>query len=81
MSQFSYLQERQQWNRDQYQEERDALQLALVQQFNQIYGKNAESVHGWQRLCSAMQIDPLPQTTAQCQEVSVYLHRLITFSQ
>jgi hypothetical protein len=70
MSQFSELQETCQWSSKQYREEKDALQLALVEQFNQIYGRDAQSIRGWQELCRTLGITPIPATVGECALVS-----------
>jgi hypothetical protein len=72
MSQFSDLQETCRWDRQQYREEKKALQLALVQQFNQIYSKKADSMYGWQELCRVMNLSPVPSTVSECMLVSPY---------
>jgi hypothetical protein len=42
---------------------------ALVIQFNSLYGIDVADIDNWHKLCVALYIEPLPDTTHYCKEV------------
>jgi hypothetical protein len=80
IAQFHELNTNLNWDRARYKEERDKLQLALVHQFNQIYGKDVNRLAGWQALLRAIKAEKIPSTLAECQEVSNHHTSCITYS-
>ncbi|KAI0637823.1 hypothetical protein C8Q77DRAFT_393144 [Trametes polyzona] len=54
------------WNREEREAARDALRHAMVQQFNNVYGTNAEDLESWQLLCNALGMDPVPDKLKAC---------------
>jgi hypothetical protein len=73
MVQFSALRSARQWGRSEYQDELRAIRLALVRQFNQMYGKDARNLGNWQRLCQTIGITPIPTTVVECIQVRTYV--------
>ncbi|TDL15744.1 hypothetical protein BD410DRAFT_695718, partial [Rickenella mellea] len=56
------------WERDDdaKQEARELFQSALTQEFNDIYGTDADSLSSWQTLCRILEINPAPAKLKQC---------------
>lgn len=46
-----------------------ALKTAMVAQFNQMYGRDANDLASWQHLCNALGVKPLPTKIAACKRV------------
>ncbi|KAI0089526.1 hypothetical protein BDY19DRAFT_108811 [Irpex rosettiformis] len=69
IAQFRRLAREEEWTKDEYKEEKKALQTALVLQFNDIYGENETDIEAWQELCIAMDIDPMPETVKECKRL------------
>jgi len=63
---------------DRYTEARDnayeAFRIALTQQFNAMYGTDAESLSSWQLLCARLGTNPIPNTARQCREIFCSTH-------
>ena len=78
MVQFRRLARQQGWEKgsDEYMTERRTLQIALVLQFNQIYGESETDIEGWRMLCTSMRIDPIPETVTECKKVSLKQHNI-----
>jgi hypothetical protein len=59
------------WDRDD-DERRDAhegFKIALVQQFNAVYGTDASDIESWEGLCTALNVKPLPGTLEEATKV------------
>lgn len=59
------------WNREnpERQQAHDDFKIALVQQFNILYGTEVEDIHAWRGLCLALEIFPLPENVDASKEV------------
>lgn len=59
------------WNREdpERQQAHDDFKIALVQQFNTLYGTEVEDIHAWRGLCLALEIFPLPEDVNKSKEV------------
>ena len=61
------------WDRE--DEERveayDALKIAMVQEFNTLYGTDVDDIDSWHKLCLALDISP-PKSLQACREVRLY---------
>jgi hypothetical protein len=62
------------WDHKEHNEADDLLKSALINDFNRIYGVDANSLIGWQALCQAVRVDPIPSTLEDCRKVrcSIY---------
>ena len=69
MAQFYRLAQREGWSKDEFREQKEAIQTALVLQFNEIYGESENELQNWQQLCEAMDIEPMPKSVKQCKKV------------
>ena len=69
MAQFYRLARREGWSKDEFREQKEAIQTALVLQFNEIYGESENELQNWQQLCEAMDIEPMPKSVKQCKKV------------
>jgi hypothetical protein len=60
------------WDSEDFEmrEARRAFKAAMVQQFNGLYGTDQNDLPSWQRLCCILDIDPVPDRTKECREVS-----------
>lgn len=60
------------WEKD--DEERktahEDFKVAMVHDFNNLYGTDVNDIESWQKLCLALNITPLPQDIAGCRKVS-----------
>ena len=59
------------WDREDEGREkaRDSMRRAMVLQFNDTFGTNAEDLASWQKMCEVIQIDPIPSDLDQCRRV------------
>ena len=48
---------------------RRALKTAMVEQFNQMYGRDANDLASWQHLCIALGVEQAPRKVASCKRV------------
>lgn len=48
---------------------REDFKAALVKQFNDIYGTDADNLESWQKLCRVLHIVPVPTRLAECRQV------------
>lgn len=69
MAHFKALAKQQQWSNNQRKSELLALRTALVLQFNKTFGENAADIQGWEKLCHAIDANPVPKTVAGCRKV------------
>ncbi len=70
IAQFHRLAKQKHWDEDEHKDERKALQTALVLQFNDTYGEEETDIHGWQKLCHAIDVDPMPGSVTECKKVN-----------
>jgi hypothetical protein len=68
MAQFQALSTRMGWSNQQRQEAFAALQDALVQQFDDIYGTDETDIYCWQRLCQTLEVWPVPADITSCKQ-------------
>ncbi|KAG1731818.1 uncharacterized protein EDB91DRAFT_1058460, partial [Suillus paluster] len=47
---------------------------ALVQQFNYIYGTDADDLASWRTLCQLVHVSPIPDTLKSCREAVKATH-------
>ena len=59
------------WTRKQKEDARSTLKEAMVEQFSQKYGRNANDLAAWQQLCNALGADPIPDNLEDCKNVSL----------
>ena len=59
------------WSRKQKEDAKSILKEAMVEQFSQKYGRNANDLAAWQQLCNALGADPIPDNLADCNNVSL----------
>jgi hypothetical protein len=59
---------------EQYSEEkkvaRREFDLAMIKDFNTLYGTDEKDIKNWHKLCLALRIDPIPKTLKECEAVS-----------
>ncbi|KAI0263443.1 hypothetical protein BC834DRAFT_313574 [Gloeopeniophorella convolvens] len=53
---------------------RHAFRAAMKEDFNDIYGLDEHDINNWHRLCLVLDIEPLPQTLAECREAVCQKH-------
>ncbi|KAF8880361.1 WD40-repeat-containing domain protein [Gymnopilus junonius] len=51
-----------------------SFRIALTEQFNTVYGTDAESLEGWQLLCAKVGVDPIPDSLKKCREIIMTTH-------
>ena len=63
------------WERSDAEREdaHEEFKSALVQQFNALYGTNADDIQSWHRLCLALDIEPLPEVFKEAREVCIHI--------
>ena len=61
------------WDRDDpdREEAHDSFKAALVQQFNSLYGTEADDIESWRGLSLALDIVPLPDDLSEVKKVSL----------
>lgn len=50
---------------------REDLRDAMVFQFNEAYGTDADDINAWQLLCEVIGIEPIPDGLKACREVCI----------
>jgi hypothetical protein len=72
-SEFQRLVQVKGWNTNsrQYRTTQRQFKDALVNQFNFNYGKNENSLTGWQALCEALGVEPIPESVSQAKKASL----------
>jgi hypothetical protein len=68
VAQFQALSTRMGWSDQQRQEAFTALQDALAQQFDDIYGTDETDVYCWQGLCQTIEVWPIPADITSCKQ-------------
>ena len=61
---------------------REKFHRAMVLDFNQTFGENANSLEAWRRLCTMLSVSPIPDNIRGCRQVgtrSVQVAQLLTF--
>ena len=48
---------------------KSALKIAMVDQFNHTYGRDANNLAAWQNLCNALGFKRIPNKVADCKQV------------
>ncbi|KAI9067584.1 hypothetical protein FKP32DRAFT_1620026 [Trametes sanguinea] len=66
-NEFKRLQTDLHWEQKQREIAREELRNAMVQQFNLMYGTNVDDLASWQLLCTALGMNPVPNTIKGCQ--------------
>ncbi|TFK21866.1 hypothetical protein FA15DRAFT_696104 [Coprinopsis marcescibilis] len=61
----------QNWNKH---DAKNRFQKALVAQFNKTYGKDVNSLTGWQTLCATLRIEPIPDELEMAKEAVLNKH-------
>ncbi|KAH7317999.1 hypothetical protein B0J17DRAFT_584316 [Rhizoctonia solani] len=76
MSEFYRMCDRFRWEKgDQSREEaRDSLKDAMVQEFNDIYGTDQESLAAWQSLCRVLNLTNIPDNLEACRQLVKSMH-------
>jgi hypothetical protein len=71
------------WQRDDdiNEEAYNNFRIALTQQFNTKYGRDAESLASWQLLCGQIGVNPIPNTLKECRQVSLSVLHLVRFTE
>ncbi|CDO74042.1 hypothetical protein BN946_scf185043.g92 [Trametes cinnabarina] len=64
---FKRLQTELRWEQKQRETAREELRNAMVQQFNVMYGTSVDDLESWQLLCSALGMNPVPNSIKACQ--------------
>ena len=72
---FKRLCKKYQWKQDsaEVKAARDEFDLAMIMEFNSLYGSNEKDINNWHRLCHVLRIDPVPNTLEECTAVSAPL--------
>lgn len=68
----------QQYDNQARQKAHNLLKDALTQEFNYIYGTDADCIESWERLCRILHITPMPEGLHACREASK-IH-IVTYS-
>ena len=48
----------------------EKLRRAMVEQFNEFYGKDVNDIRSWEKLCDVLGIEPRPDGMEACREVT-----------
>ncbi|KAG9225022.1 hypothetical protein CCMSSC00406_0001827 [Pleurotus cornucopiae] len=64
------------WDRDDPERERahKAFKDALVKEFNDIYGTDEKDINSWHKICTVVNIDPLPDTLRKARDAVLSKH-------
>ncbi|KAG2121769.1 hypothetical protein DEU56DRAFT_746514, partial [Suillus clintonianus] len=64
------------WDREDEEKEKASSDFkdALVQQFNHIYGTDADDLTSWRTLCQVVRISPIPESLMSCREAVKATH-------
>lgn len=57
------------WSTERHNEAKKAFHVALVKEFNWIYGTNEHDIQSWRILFRVLGIAPIPETRAECHKV------------
>ena len=86
-AEFNRLCKEYQWKQDSEEKKaaRDEFNLALIEEFNSLYGSDEKDIKNWHNLCHVLRIDPVPSKIKECREVSAPIchcvdHMIIHFS-
>ena len=60
------------WRRNDPEKEaaRYHFNIAIKEEFDDLYGSNENDIKNWHKLCRVLQIDPVPRTLQGCRSVS-----------
>lgn len=66
------------WDRDDPEREKahEAFKDVLVKEFNDIYGTDEKDINSWHKICTVVNINPLPDTLRKARDVSHGRYRL-----
>ena len=59
---------------------RDEFNIAMVKEFNSLYGSDEKDISNWYKLCHVLRIDPVPSTLKECRAVGALLRGPFDFS-
>ncbi|KAI0271213.1 hypothetical protein BGY98DRAFT_922924, partial [Russula aff. rugulosa BPL654] len=73
---FERLCKKYQWKQDSavVKAARDEFDLAMIMEFNSLYGSNEKDINNWHRLCHVLRIDPVPNTLEECRAAASRKH-------
>lgn len=69
IEEFNRLVEQMEWSSYKRRRELRALQTAIARQFNTTFGEDATNLQNWEKLCRAINADPVPTTVEGCKKV------------
>ena len=63
------------WEKDSAEKNaaRHKFNLAMIKEFNALYGSDEKDINSWYKLCHVLRIDPVPNTLHGCRAVSTPL--------
>ncbi|KAF8235670.1 hypothetical protein L208DRAFT_1433648 [Tricholoma matsutake] len=73
-SEFRRLRKMFRWSTERHNEAKKAFHVALVKEFNWIYGTNEHDIQSWRILFRVLGIAPIPETRAECHKVMSATH-------
>jgi hypothetical protein len=78
---FEWLCEENRWEQNSTEKKaaRDEFNLAMIMEFNFLYGSDEKDIKNWYNLCHVLRIDPVPNKLKECRAVSAPLRRLSDF--
>jgi hypothetical protein len=70
------------WKQDtaEKKDARDEFNVAIIEEFNSLYGSDEKDINNWYKLCHVLRIDPVPNTHKECRAVSAPLRGPFDFS-
>jgi hypothetical protein len=66
---FRRLSKHSKWGKSARRDAREEFQLALVKEFNGLYGTDEFDIHSWQALFRVLGLAPIPESVPECQKV------------
>ena len=59
---------------------RSEFNIAIIKEFNSLYGSDEKDINNWYKLCHVLRIDPVPNTLKKCRTVSAPLRGPFDYS-
>ncbi|KAI0751375.1 hypothetical protein C8Q80DRAFT_1157047 [Daedaleopsis nitida] len=69
IEEFTRLRQQEKWDKGHVQNARREFNSAMVLTFNKMYGKRADALSAWQKLCSALGVEDMPRDIASCKQL------------
>jgi hypothetical protein len=81
INEFKRLCKEYQWEQAKAEEKaaHHEFKLAMIKEFNSLYGSNEKNINNWYKLCHVLRIDPVPNAIKECRAVSAPLRGRFDF--